>query len=79
MKLKIINTLTQQESTFEVEDQGGPLYYKFDITLDNQPEGEYQYFLIGDKTISQGLLQIGNYTKKVDSYNKETKYKEYER
>lgn len=40
MILELENTVTKQKSSYVVSDTGNKLYYKFDISLSGQPDGE---------------------------------------
>lgn len=76
MQLKLINNLTKNIIELgEVKDKLiSTVYYVFDINLPTDVvDGEYTYELYdGEKMVSAGLLQIGDYVQDNKEY-KETK------
>lgn len=76
MQLKLINNLTKNIIELgEVKDKLiSTVYYVFDINLPTDvADGEYTYELYdGEKMVSAGLLQIGDYVQDNKEY-KETK------
>lgn len=56
------------------------MYESFDVTLpENIKDGEYVYSLISDQgvTLSNGVLMIGDFCRKVKANKIERKYKQY--
>lgn len=73
MKLKLKNNLSNQEYILDVRDAGSTMnYFKFDINLpNNMDDGQYEYELIDDNenVISNGLLQLGDFTQNNKQYS----------
>lgn len=73
MKLVLINSLSKEKYELIVRDNGSTMnYYKLEINLyDNMAEGEYEYTLLDDNNneISNGLLQLGNFTQNNKQYS----------
>jgi hypothetical protein len=72
MQLKITNNLTKNSVILEdIIDKGtSTMFYAVDIGLNGDFEdGEYTYELIDEgKTVSKGLMQIGDYEKDPQQY-----------
>lgn len=68
--LIIQHSVTKQVYTYDLEDNGSGIYYRFAITLDgDMPEGEYQYFLIENPHKYEVITDINN-IKNIDLGNK---------
>lgn len=81
MRLEIKNNLDKHTYNFEVNDQQtSSIYYHFSVRLPaGIPDGEYTYTLWDeDELKASGLLQIGDYQKKVTEYGKNKTYKQYD-
>lgn len=77
MTLKLFNNVTKKEYTFDgLEDKmTSRLWYALDITLQpNMDDGEYTYTLYDDQDVvkATGLLQVGDYVPKNNTYSAQT-------
>lgn len=76
MRLQIQNNLTKKVYTFDNLDDKltSRLFYTFDLTLPSgMDDGIYQYKLFdGDTVKATGLLQVGEFTAKNNTYSAQT-------
>lgn len=77
MVLKLRNNLTKIEYTFDNLDDKltSRLFYTFDITLPaDMDDGEYAYTLYDENEVvkATGLLQVGDFKPKNNTYTAET-------
>lgn len=79
MTLSLINNVTKTEYRFEVGAVVSALYYDIEVSLDDgMSDGEYTYGLYdGDRLLSYGLCQIGEYKSETKEYNKKSKIIQY--
>ena len=77
MTLKLFNNVTKKEYTFEnlVDAMTSRIWYTFDITLQpDMDDGEYTYTLYDEQDVvkASGLLQVGDYKPKNNTYTAQT-------
>lgn len=82
MTFILTNQITKKRYVFEVEEQEDSRnYYHFNMAFEEQvDDGEYAYELLdeADVTVSNGVLQVGDYTETNNEYNSETNgFKQY--
>lgn len=81
MTLKLTNSVTKKNYSYEVEDTNSSIfYYNFNLTLDeDMDDGEYAYTLSDDEgnELARGLLQIGNYVPEKTEYENKKTYITY--
>lgn len=78
MKLRLINTVTKQQTELSVLAEIKGQFADITLTLPTIDAGEYEYELIDNhKVIGQGMAQIGEIKADNDQYNNEVKYIQY--
>lgn len=82
MELLLKNNVTKKEISVGVTDiSDSNLFYHFEMNLPSgMDDGEYTYILKrGDKELTRGLCQIGDYTPEKTNYiTEDNGYKQYD-
>lgn len=77
MILRLVNTLTNADFNFDVEDnKHSNMFFSFNINIPKDfDEGEYNYYVIDEdgSILSQGLLRYGDYKTENKVYNEQNK------